>query len=95
MSDVAEHLMPVQFVKTLVEINRVLQRGEKLIVATPITGKQKNTSTYAHIYEYSEDEMKDILDRVFCNVKLLNKKFGIFISQKRISGCSDLTKQMN
>jgi len=26
MSDVAEHLMPVQFVKTLVEINRVLQR---------------------------------------------------------------------
>jgi len=41
MSDVAEHLMPVQFVKTLVEVNRVLQIGEKLIVATPITGKQK------------------------------------------------------
>ena len=95
MSDVAEHLMPAQFVKTLVEINRVLQRGEKLIVATPITGKQKNTSTYAHIYEYSEAEMKDILNKVFCNVELLNKKFGIFISQKRISGCSDLTKQMN
>lgn len=95
LSDVAEHLMPVQFVKTLLEAHRVLQRGEKLIVATPITGKQKNTSTYAHIYEYSEDEMKEILKKVFCNVKLLNKKFGIFISQKSISGCSDLIKQMN
>lgn len=83
MSEVAEHLMPVQFVKTLFEINRILQSGGKLIVATPITGKQKNTSTYAHIYEYSETEMKHILNDIFHEVELVNEQFGIFIAQKR------------
>jgi len=82
LSDVAEHLMPVQFVKTLVEAHRVLQRGEKLIVATPITGKQKNTSTYAHIYEYSEAEMRQILNDIFHEAELVNKKFGLFVAQK-------------
>ena len=57
MSDVAEHLMPVQLINTLLEINRVLKPGGQFILATPITGKGNNTSTYAHIYEYSENEM--------------------------------------
>ena len=82
LSDVAEHLMPVQFVKTLVEIRRVLQTGEKLILATPITGKHKNTSTYAHIYEYSEAEMRQILNDIFHKAELVNKKFGLFVAQK-------------
>jgi acetyltransferase-like isoleucine patch superfamily enzyme/ubiquinone/menaquinone biosynthesis C-methylase UbiE len=83
LSDVAEHLLPVQFVKALAEIYRVLKTGGKLIVATPITGKQKNTSTYAHIYEYSEAEMKQILCEMFHEVELVNERFGLFVAQKR------------
>jgi acetyltransferase-like isoleucine patch superfamily enzyme/protein-L-isoaspartate O-methyltransferase len=83
MSDVAEHLMPVQLVKTLFEVNRVLQRGGILILATPITGKQKNTSTYAHIYEYSEDEIKRLLNEIFLEAELVNEQFGLFVAQKR------------
>jgi acetyltransferase-like isoleucine patch superfamily enzyme/2-polyprenyl-3-methyl-5-hydroxy-6-metoxy-1,4-benzoquinol methylase len=82
MSDVAEHLMPIQFVRTLEEINRVLKRGGKLLLATPITGKGTRTSKYAHIYEYSVEELKEILRRMFCNVKLVNKKFGVFVAHK-------------
>jgi acetyltransferase-like isoleucine patch superfamily enzyme/ubiquinone/menaquinone biosynthesis C-methylase UbiE len=88
MSDVAEHLMPIQFVKTLFEVNRVLQRGGKLILATPITCKQKNTTTYAHIYEYSEAEMRQLLNEIFHEVELVNEKFGLFVAQKRSSECS-------
>ena len=83
MSDIAEHLMPVQFVKTLFEVNRVLQRGGKLILATPITGKQQNTSTYAHIYEYSEAEIKRLLNEIFLETELVNEQFGLFVAQKR------------
>ncbi|MFQ6034256.1 MAG: methyltransferase domain-containing protein, partial [Sedimentisphaerales bacterium] len=84
LSDVAEHLMPVQFIKALLEINRVLKPAGQVILATPITGKGKNTSTYAHIYEYSEDEMQKILREIFCNVKFINKEFGIFVARKRL-----------
>ena len=82
MSDVAEHLIPVQFIKTLAEINRVLSKDGKVILATPITARGKNVSTYAHIYEYSENEMKRILSDIFCNIKFINKQFGIFVAQK-------------
>ena len=83
MSDVAEHLLPVQFLKTLGQINRVLKKGGEVILATPITGKGKNVSTYAHIYEYSAHEMRNILTKIFSNVKLVNEKFGLFIAKKR------------
>jgi len=83
MSDVAEHLMPVQFVKTLSEINRVLKKEGILILATPTTSKGKNASKYAHIYEYSEREIGKILSETFCKVKLINKSFGIFIAEKQ------------
>ena len=82
MSDVAEHLIPVQFIKTLVEINRVLKKDGKAILATPVTARGKNVSTYAHIYEYSESEMKQILSNIFCNIKFINSQFGIFVAQK-------------
>lgn len=83
ISDVAEHLMPVQFIKTLAETNRVLRRCGGLILATPVTGRRKNTSTYAHIYEYSESEIREILDTWFYKVEFINKQFGIFIARKR------------
>lgn len=83
ISDVAEHLMPVQFIKTLAETNRVLRRCGGLILATPVTGRRKNTSTYAHIYEYSESEIREILDTGFYKVEFINKQFGIFIARKR------------
>jgi len=84
LSDVAEHLMPVQFIKTLLEIDRVLKGEGQVILTTPITGKGKNTSTYAHIYEYSENEMQKILREISCNVKFINKEFGIFVAHKRL-----------
>ena len=83
MSDVAEHLIPVQFIRTLAEINRVLSKDGKVILATPITARGKSVSTYAHIYEYSENEMKRILSDIFCNIKFINSQFGIFMAQKR------------
>ena len=78
LSDVAEHLLREQFVRTLQEIRRVLMKGGVLIVATPLTGQKKNTSTYAHIYEYSPDEMRNILQSIFRDVKLIEETFGIF-----------------
>jgi ubiquinone/menaquinone biosynthesis C-methylase UbiE len=82
-SDIAEHLLPIQFIKSLNEIKRVLIKGGTLILATPLTGGRKNTSTYAHIYEYSEEEIKDILISIFSSyVELINKEFGIFIARK-------------
>jgi len=83
MSDVAEHLIPVQFLNTLEEVNRVLKKGGEVILATPVTGKGKNVSTYAHVYEYSEHEIEQILSKVFCNIKFINSQFGIFMAQKR------------
>jgi len=82
LSDVVEHLMPVQFIKTLLQMNRVLKAEGQVILTTPITGKGKNTSTYAHIYEYSENEIQKILSEIFCNVKFINKEFGIFVAHK-------------
>jgi acetyltransferase-like isoleucine patch superfamily enzyme len=82
-SDVVEHLMPIQLVKTLAEINRVLRRKGELILSTPLTGRGKDASNYSHIYEYSEKEMRKILSEQFSNIKLINEKFGLFAAQKR------------
>jgi len=81
-SDVAEHLLPIQLMKTLKEIKRVLKKNGVLILATPLTGAGKNTSTYSHIYEYSKDEMMSLLMKIFSKVKLINDNFGVFIAIK-------------
>ncbi len=83
LSEVAEHLMPVQFVRALHEIGRVLRPGGMLILATPLTGKGTDTSTYAHIHEYSEREMNALLSSVLGQVELRDKEFGIFTARKR------------
>lgn len=84
-SEVAEHLMPVQLVRALHEACRVLGPGGMLILTTPLTGKGTDTSTYAHIYEYSEREMTALLGRAFGQVQLWDKEFGIFVAHKRES----------
>jgi ubiquinone/menaquinone biosynthesis C-methylase UbiE len=81
-SDVAEHLLPQQCRKSLSEIRRVLKRQGQLIMATPLTGQMKNTSTYAHLYEYSEQEMRAVLGDFFEDVQLADKPFGLFIARK-------------
>lgn len=84
LSEVAEHLLPVQFARTVHEAYRVLQPGGTLILSTPLTGKGAHTSTYAHIYEYSEQEMNILLGRVFGPARLHDGKFGILTAQKRL-----------
>ena len=82
LSDVAEHLLPIQFIKTLSEINRVLKTNGELVLTTPLTGKGKHTSTYSHIYEYSEMEMKAILEKFFRMVLYKNDGYEIFRAMK-------------
>jgi ubiquinone/menaquinone biosynthesis C-methylase UbiE len=87
-SDLAEHLMPVQFIKSLNEIRRVLRKGGTLILTTPLTGRGEKTSTYSHIYEYSEVEIKKILSNIFSSdIKLIDKEFGIFLVRKENVSC--------
>lgn len=82
LSDVAEHLLPQQFKRTLQEIKRVLIKGGTLILTSPLSGHGKNASTYAHIYEYSEIEMESILSSIFDEVRLIDNDYGLFISRK-------------
>jgi acetyltransferase-like isoleucine patch superfamily enzyme/SAM-dependent methyltransferase len=83
LSDVAEHLMPVQFIKTIENIHRVLRPAGVLVLATPLTGRGASSAHYAHIYEYSLAEMRQILERFFCDVQHVNKKFGLVIARRR------------
>ncbi len=83
LSEVAEHLLPVQLAKTLHEIHRVLEPGGMLILSTPLTGKGVQTSTYAHIREYSEAEIGALLKTVFGSAQLVDRQFGILAAQKR------------
>jgi len=83
LSEVAEHLLPVQLVGTLHEIHRVLASGGTLILSTPLTGKGAQASTYAHIHEYSEVEIEALLKKVFGSAQLVDKQFGILTAQKR------------
>jgi acetyltransferase-like isoleucine patch superfamily enzyme/ubiquinone/menaquinone biosynthesis C-methylase UbiE len=82
LSDVAEHLLPQQFVKTLKEIRRVLVEDGILILTTPLTSRGTHCSTYAHIYEYSRDEVESILLNMFSHVELLDVNFGVFVCRK-------------
>jgi acetyltransferase-like isoleucine patch superfamily enzyme len=83
LSDVAEHLLPVQLEKTLDEADRVLRTGGSLLLATPLTGKGVRTSTYTHIYEYSAHEIEALLGRIFDEVRLQDGRFGIWTARKR------------
>jgi len=82
LSDVAEHLLPRQFEKTLREIRRVLVEGGKLILTSPLTGHGKRASTYSHIYEYSRVEMESVLSGIFDEVRLVDDYYGLFVSRK-------------
>jgi acetyltransferase-like isoleucine patch superfamily enzyme/protein-L-isoaspartate O-methyltransferase len=82
LSEVAEHLLPVQLTKTLSEIHRVLKSGGILILSTPLTGKGAQTSTYAHIHEYSEVEIGALMKKVFGAARLMDREFGILVAQK-------------
>jgi len=73
--EVLEHLLPLQLSKTISEIHRVLKQGGLLIGSTPIrTTTISEPSTYAHIYEYTETELRHIL-KDFNNVIIENNCF--------------------
>lgn len=82
MSDVAEHLMPVQFIRALRDISRVLRQGGMFVLATPITGRGKDTSNYAHIYEFSREEIEFLLGKFFTDIRFHDHKFGLFTAVK-------------
>ncbi len=82
LSDVAEHLLPQQFVKTLKEIRRILIKDGMLILTTPLTSKGIHCSTYAHIYEYSKDEVESVLRNTFSRVEFLDVSLGVFVCRK-------------
>lgn len=86
LSDVAEHLLPQQFVNTLKEIRRVLVKNGVLILTTPLTSQGTQSSTYAHIYEYSRDEVESLLRNIFGHVELVDVSLGVFVCRKGLSG---------
>lgn len=73
--EILEHLTPLQAEKTIAESLRVLRPGGTLIGSTPLRSTvQSNPSTYAHIYEYSEAELRDLLG-VFHDIKIEKNAF--------------------
>jgi acetyltransferase-like isoleucine patch superfamily enzyme len=82
-SEVAQRLLLPQLVKMVQEIARVLRRDGALLLTTPITGAGSNTSTYAHIYEYSQQEVTFLLSNFFNEVKLVHPGFGFFYAAQK------------
>ncbi len=82
LSDVAEHLMPVQLAKTLGEIHRTLRPRGVLVLATPLTGKGRRATNYAHLYEYSEGQIRTVLGKLFDDVQLVDQDFGLLVARK-------------
>ena len=73
--EVIEHLTALQAKKTISEIYRVLKQGGYLIGSTPIrTTPFSAPLTYAHIYEYSEYELGNLL-KIFQNVVIQGNFF--------------------
>lgn len=78
--ELLEHLTVLQGKKTLKNIFRVLKPNGMIIGSTPIrTSRDSSPSTYAHIYEYSESELRDLLHH-FNEVKIINNQY--FLGRK-------------
>ncbi|MBN1759674.1 MAG: methyltransferase domain-containing protein [Chitinispirillaceae bacterium] len=84
-TEVAEHLLPIQLKKALQEIVRVLHPDGALLLTTPITGSAWNTSSYAHIYEYSPQQITSLLKEHFDVVQMVNSTFGLFTASGKKS----------
>jgi acetyltransferase-like isoleucine patch superfamily enzyme len=77
---VIEHLTILQAAKMLSEIYRVLKPGGVLLGSTPIrTTRYSEPGCYAHIYEYSQPELKHLL-QLFSEVKIIDNIY--FVGQK-------------
>lgn len=60
--ELLEHLTILQAQKAVSELIRVLKPGGIIIGSTPLrTTTRSQPSTYAHIYEYSEPELRELL----------------------------------
>jgi acetyltransferase-like isoleucine patch superfamily enzyme len=78
--EVLEHLTLLQVRKTLSEIVRALKRGGVAVGSTPLrTTDQSKPVTYAHIYEYSEFELRNLLS-IFEDVSISEHLF--FVGKK-------------
>lgn len=78
--DLLEHLTRLQAKKTINEIFRVLKKGGLLIGSTPIRKAARSSPrSYAHIYEYSEVELAEIL-ACFRDLKIFSE--GFFCGRK-------------
>lgn len=80
-TEVAEHLMPVQLKGALEEISRVLREDGILLLTTPVTGAGYKTSCYAHLYEYSLQEITNLPCQYFTEVKYINQRYGMFFTK--------------
>lgn len=61
-TEILEHLTRLQGLTALNEVKRVLKRGGKLVGSTPLRLTPESfPATYAHIYEYSCEELENLL----------------------------------
>lgn len=78
--EILEHQTLSQARKTIDEIHRILKQNGMIIGSTPLRNNCNTTpSTYAHIYEYSESELRDLLGK-FQGVEISQNNF--FIGKK-------------
>ena len=79
--ELLEHVTRLQAVRTVGEIQRVLKGGGLVIGSTPIRRTPLSTpSTYSHIHEYSEPELRQLLE-TFPETSLSG---GFFIGRKPV-----------
>jgi len=79
--ELLEHLTLLQGQKTVSEILRILKHGGMAVGSTPIRNSDHSIpSTYAHIHEYSEYEIKELLHS-FAEVQVLQNNY--FLGRKR------------
>jgi 2-polyprenyl-3-methyl-5-hydroxy-6-metoxy-1,4-benzoquinol methylase len=73
--EILEHLTVLQARRTIHEMYKVLKCGGTIIGSTPLrTTDNSKPSTYAHIYEYSEQELRKLLD-CFQDVEIFDNNF--------------------
>jgi len=79
--EVLEHLTKLQAQKTVQEIHRVLKKGGMVIGSTPLRTTEYSTpATYSHIHEYSEYELRTLLNQ-FENIEIFQDNY--FIVRKK------------